>query len=201
MLNFKRMIAILGAVLWGTAAWAATLGPTTDTPTIEASGTVDYFEFGPEGDLSTFGADIYASTLKSLDASSAQLGFGVGFDLSDPGTDASGGFVIVDDLGLYLSGDLIALGYSGNGVIELQFGDLMRRDASEWTDTVLMTVIFNGVEGEPFGSFFDGEFYDVDISILIVGPDNPVPAVPLPAAGWLLLGGLSALALRTRTST
>lgn len=200
MFNFRSISAFFAAVFFGAAAQAATLGLATSAPTVGARGVVDYLEFADEGDLSMFGANVFVSSLTTLDVASARLGFGVGFDLSDPEANASGGFVILDDLGLYLSGDLAALGFRGfrsdDGIVELQFGNLMGRGASEWTDTLLMNVIFDGVGGSPFTSFVDGEFYDVEIGMFAVVSD--VSEIPLPAGAWLLLGGLVLLVATKR---
>ncbi|MDW3181523.1 hypothetical protein [Roseobacter sp.] len=128
---FIRAFIYTLAVIWVTAgASAATLGLTTSAPTIGASGAIDYLEFGPDGDLSLVGGIVTASSLTSLDGPTADLSFGVGFDVADPQTGPAGGFSLFDAQGLYLSGDLIALGFRGFGlrsIVELQFGSLSGR--------------------------------------------------------------------------
>ena len=200
-MKISMFIAALAVLASTVSAGAAPLGLMTSAPTVGASGSVDYFETGADGDLSMFGAPVFASSLTSLGAG-ALMGFGIAFDRSDPEADAAGGFQIFDDRGLYLAGDLVALGFRGfrtdDGLIELHFGGLFGRGVPEWTDTVLMNVIFDGAGDLPFGSFFDGESYDAEIGLFAVVSDDPPSEVPVPASGWLLALALSALAASRR---
>jgi len=150
-----------------------------------------------------FGAPVFVSSLTTLDVPTAELDFGVGFSLSDPIGDASGGFSVFDGGGEYLSGDLLAVGFRGFGaarsIIELQFGNLTGRGASEWTDSLLMNVIFNGLGDDPFAAVQDGDIFDVDIGMFAVqgGITDPDPSpVPLPTSGLLMVaafGGILAM--------
>ena len=197
-MTIKTIIGALALSIASLSAQAATLGLATSAPTVGADGVVDYLEFGPDGDLSMFGVPVHTSSLTTIGAG-AEVGFGIGFSLSDPESGASGGFEIYDDQGLYLSGDLLALGFRAfrafDGLIELHFGSLTGRGVSEWTDTLLMTVIFDGTGEDVFGSFFDGEFYDVEIGMFAVTSDAPPPSpIPLPDSAFLLLAGLGTMA-------
>ena len=193
-----KFIATLAAVLFASAPDAATLGLSTSAPTIAAStAQVDYLEFSPDGDLSAAGMIVDGSSLITL-AGVAEISFGIGFDLANPDVAPSGGFDIYDDNGLYLAGDLIALGFrafGGNGsLIELHFGQLSGNGEGEWTDTLLMNVIFPSGGGNPFDMFVDGENHPASIGIFAV-TSVPTP-IPLPGGLPLLLGGL--LCLRWR---
>ncbi|MEO1538358.1 MAG: VPLPA-CTERM sorting domain-containing protein [Pseudomonadota bacterium] len=200
-MQFRSLIRAFGLIIAAASAQGATLGLTTGAPTVGAVGTADYFEFGPDGDLSLFDGSVSGSSLTTLDEVSADLSFGIGFNLADPETGATGGFSIFDADGLYLAGDLIDLGFRGfratNSIVELHFGNLVGRGASEWTSTLLMNVIFDGLGEEPFGVFFDGDFFDVEIGMFAVVDDQP-PAIPLPAAAWLLLGALGSMVIVRR---
>ncbi len=201
---FRSLFAIFGLALLTSTAHAATLGLTSSAPTVGAVGTVDYLEFEPDGDLSMYGATVSGSSLTTLDSRTADVSFGVGFDLADPETGATGGFSIFDTQGLYLAGDLIDLGFRGfravDSIVELHFGNLNGRGAGQWTETLLMNVIFRGLGEEPFAFFFDGDFYDVEIGIFAVVGDNQPSEIPLPAAGWLLVFGVLALRIAGRRS-
>ena len=207
-MKYLRTLAMGVAIaLAGTAAQAATLGLLTSAPTIGAEGAVDYFEFGPDGDLSMFGAPATVSSLTTLDVPSAEVEFAIGFDLADPENgSASGGFAVTDSLGTYLFGDLLALGSRSfgatGGLIELQFDILGGRGAAEWTDTLLMNVIFRDSGPDPFAFFMDGNFYDAEIGMFaVVGSVNPPPdpaPIPLPSSAFLLIGAMGILAASAR---
>ena len=206
-MSFRTIALAVGLTVFGASAQAASLGLPTSAPTIGASGTVDYLEFGSDGDLSLFGAAVDVSSLTSVDVATAELDFGVGFDLADPLADASGGFSVTDQFGTYLAGDLWYVGSRPLGVarsvIEFQFGNLTGRGAGEWTQTALMNVIFSDLGSDPFAGFVDGGFHDVEIGVFaVVGTyDDPTldPApVPLPAAGWMLFAAAALLAALRR---
>ena len=200
MFRIHLISLALGFALAGFSASAATLGLSTSAPTIGAQGTVDYFEFGPDGDLSMFGAPTDVSSLTTLDVASGAVEFAVGFDLANPFSTASGGFAVTDVIGTYLAGDLVAMGSRAFGtsrsIVELRFDILSGRGASEWTPTLLINVIFDGLGPDPFAGFLDGEFYDVEIGMFaVVGGDTPTPApIPLPAGLVLMLSSLGAIA-------
>ena len=207
---FKAIKLALVLAFATVSAQAATLGLSTNAPTIGADGTVDYLEFGPDGDLSMFGAVVFGSSLTSLDLATAEMDFGIGFDVADPLSDASGGFSVSDQFGTYLAGDLWYVGSrlfgTNQSIIELQFGSLSGRGAGEWTQTALMNVIFSDLPGDPFAGLVDGVFHDVQIGLFAVqgtfqdpttGP-GPAP-IPLPAAGLFLVAGIGLLgAMRKR---
>lgn len=203
MFNLKTSLLAAMVACGATAAGAATLGLPTNAPTFGAAGIVDYLEFGPDGDLSMFGAPATVSSLTTVDVATAELDFGFGFDLGDPFIDASGGFAITDANGTYLSGDLWYVGAEslsqGSGLIELQFGNLSGYGAAEWTQTALMNVIFDGLGSDVFAALQDGDFYDVEIALFGVqgtyddpGAVAPAP-IPLPATMWLLAAGFGGL--------
>lgn len=203
-MNIRGLIAATALILSAVTAQGATLGLLTSAPTIGANGTTDYIEFGPDGDLSMFAGEVFASSLTTLHAPSGELDFAIGFDLADPTRDADGGFAVYDENGLYLAGDLLQVGFRGfrtnDSIIELQFGDFAGPGASEWTDTLLMNLIFSGLGEDPFAALVDGEFYDVQVGVFAVQGGGPTPSpVPLPASAFLLFGGFAMLRfLKTR---
>jgi len=204
-MNIRSLIAVLGLVigLGASAATAATLGLVTSAPTIGAEGDVEYLEFGPDGDVSMFGGVVTGSSLTTLDVPSAEMDFGIGFDLADPVGTASGGFSVFDAGGEYLSGDLLAVGFRSLGafrsLIEFQFGNLTGRGTFEWTDTLLMNVILPDPSGDPFSFFVDGDVVAAQIGVFAVVGGGPSPnPIPLPAGAWLLLVGLSSLYITRR---
>ena len=178
---------------------AATLGLTTGAPSLSSSAaSIDYFEFGSDGDLSSFGAEIDA-TNGITTTGFTEIGFGIGFSLSDPTDAPAGGFDIFDDTGLVLAGDLLAIGFVED-TIELQFNNLFGSGAGAFGTSALAVITFDDPLGpDPFLSFFDGDFYGASITVSNVVSTTPSP-VPLPAGLPLMLGalGLSAGLLRRR---
>jgi len=169
---------------------AAPLGLSTELPTLEASfAFVDYLEFGADGDLSTFGAEIDFTDGVSP-VGFTELGFGVGFSLADPTVGATGGFDIFDENGLFLAGNLIAVGFFDD-VIELQFGDLTAAGAGSFGSSVLAQIAFFEVLGpDPFAALVDGNFYDALITVSNV---VDISSVPIPGILPLFLLGLVGL--------
>ena len=165
-------------------SFAASLGLSIALPTLQASiSSIDYLEFGPDGDLSTFGAGVDITDGVSP-VGVTGLGFGIGFSLANPIIGATGGFDVTDQNGLFLTGNLIAVGFSDD-VIELQFGSLSGAGAGSFGSTVLARLAFGDPLGpNPFISLVDGEFYSASITI------SNVSAVPLPAALPLFLSAL-----------
>jgi len=171
--------------------FAASLGLTTGSPTLEASlAFIDYIDFDPDGDLSTFGAEVDSSVGVSP-TGFTELSFGVGFSLTDPTSDFTGGFDVFDDdgFGFFLSGDLIAVGYTED-VFEFQFGNLVGSAAADFGDSVLMVVtLFDSLGDNPFAGLVDFESYGASISVSSVVPS----AVPIPAALPLFLSAIAGL--------
>ena len=182
--------SILIFVSIGSNAQASMLGLDTEPPTIESSfAVIDYFEFLSDGDLSTFGA-----VVDFVDGVSpnglTEIGFGVGFDLSNPTVGATGGFDVFDQNGLFLGGNLEAVGFSGD-LIEFQFGSLVGAAAGSFNTSVLMVIAFDDALGpNPFDVLVDGSFYDASVSISNV---RETSQVPVPATLPLILAALVAL--------
>ena len=152
-------------------AKATTLGLATQGPSLDSSfAFVDYFEFGADGDLSSFGGII--DSFSGVSPSGfTEFSFGVGFSLSDPTNTATGGFDVFDENGLFLSGDLAAVGFTEN-VIEFQFDHLTGAAASDFGSSVLMMISFADQLGtHPFGGLIDGTFYDTSVNIARVVPE------------------------------
>lgn len=181
-----------GMALGAGQAVAASLGLTTEAPNLSSStAIIDYLEFAPDGDLSTFGAEVDFTDGVSPNGFT-EVGFGIGFSLADPTTGLSGGFDIFDEDGFLLGGDLFAVGISED-VIELQFNNLSGSASGFFGNSVLTLISLEDALGlDPFASLEDGTTYEASISISNVAP------IPLPTALTLLLSGLGALAFLTR---
>ena len=180
------MIGVMTATI---GAQAAPLGLDTTTPLLTADdAVVDFLTFGSDGDLSTFGAEI--TTFDGLTPNGfTELSFGVGVSLGDPTTGLAGGFDIIDAGGLFLIGDIVALGFADD-LIEFQFGNLSGPGAGAFGDTVLASINFVDPLGpDPFANLVDGAFYQASITLA------NVVAVPEPAALALLLAGLGGLSV------
>jgi len=180
----------LGTVVSG-AASAATLGLATQTPSLTiSSAAVEYLEFGPSGDLSTFDPKV-TSAVGVSPVGFTTLGLGVGFSTDDPTTELTGGFDVLDDDGFFLGGDLIAVGFTED-VIELQFGNLDGSAANLFGSSVLALIAFEDPLGaNPFAALLDGDSLWASISLSKVA----VAPVPLPAGLPLLLAGLAGMAM------
>lgn len=187
---FPMLFASLAMLALPAYVLPASLGLTTGSPSLTSSfSLVDYLEFAPDGDLSTFGAEI-DSTDGVAPVGFTELSFGVGFALSDPTVGATGGFDIFDEDGFFLGGDLIAVGFAED-VIEFQFGTLSGAGVGGFGSSVLVQVLFDDALGSnPFASLVDGEFYTGSITVSNVVDVSPVP---LPAALPLFLSGLIGL--------
>jgi len=176
-------------------ASAVTLGLTTQGPSLNSSfAFVDYFEFGTDGDLSSFGGIIDSSNGISP-SGFTEFSFGVGFSLTDPTYTATGGFDVFDENGLFLGGDLTAVGYTEN-IIEFQFDQLTGSAASDFGSSVLMTISFVDQLGtNPFSSLIDGTFYDTSVHVASVVNTTPVsePAIlPIYTLALVLMGFIRA---------
>jgi hypothetical protein len=174
-------------------AKATTLGLTTQGPSLDSSfAFVDYFEFGTDGDLSSFGGIIDSSSGVSPFGFTG-FSFGVGFSLSDPANTATGGFDVFDENGLFLGGDLAAVGFTEN-VIEFQFDHLTGAAAADFGSSVLMMISFVDQLGtNPFGGLVDGTFYDTAVHIASVASSTatvPAPQTLVLCALALVLMGL-----------
>jgi hypothetical protein len=175
-----------------TPSLAASLGLIPGQPElVVGSATVDYFEIGPDGDLSSFGTLVDGADGVSP-TGVTELGFGFGFDLANPIVGATGGFDVTDENGLFLSGELQAVGFRDD-VIELEFGALSGSAASSFDASVLMQIAFIDDWGvNPFTKLVDGNSYSTMISIANAAP------VPVPAALPLFLSALGFAAVFTR---
>ena len=185
------LVCIFGLVLSGQVL-STSLGLGTGTPLVSASSAfLDYFEFGEDGDLSTFGAAIDESTGISQ-VGVSELDFGIGFLVSDPTAGPTGGFSIYDENGFFLGGNLVAIGFS-NDLIELEFGNLTGAAAGDFGTTVLASVNFTQTMGaNPFASLVDGEIYTASITIAKVVDAAPVPS---PTIFSLIVSGLLGLGM------
>lgn len=197
MLHFwaLRATALLGAALAAPVAEAAFLNLPTAPPRVVASdATLDYLTFGPDGDLSTFGAVVDSTEGVTL-AGTAELSLGAGYALADPAGTATGGFDLFDANGLVLDGELARVGFSESlvtalepGVLEFEFVNLGGPAASAFGPSVLMTVAFADPIGpNVFANLVDGTAYDASLSVAHV--------VPLPGAALLLASALAGLGI------
>ena len=174
-------------------AQASTLGLDTEPPTIESSfAVIDYFEFLSDGDLSIFGAVVDFTDGVSPNGFT-EIGFGVGFDLSNPTIGATGGFDVFDQTGLFFGGNLEAVGFSDD-LIEFRFGSLLGAAAGSFNTSVLMVIAFDDALGpNPFDVLVDGNSYTASVSISNVREVSqvPVPAtLPLFASVLMILVGV-----------
>jgi hypothetical protein len=193
MKNFLFSMAMASLPICGvSAASAASLNLITDAPSLEASTAfVDYFDFFGDGELLTDipEADVIAGVSP---VGFTTIDFVVGFSTSDPSDTSAfafGGFLdISDDNGQFLSGDLLAIGFTED-VVELQFDNLSGSGAVFFGTSVLALVAFDDPLGsDPFASFFDGDSLGASITVSNVTDLAPVP---LPASALLLVFGLA----------
>lgn len=193
----KAALVAAGMALLSGQASAATLGLTTETPHLSSSmAVIDYVEFGFDGDLSTFGAEVdFTSGVSPSGAT--KIGFGIGFSLADPPIGATGGFDILDEDGLFLSGDLLALGFTED-TIELQFGNLSGSGVEYFGSSVLALISFDDSLGtDPFAVLPDGASLGASIMISNVSSSTVAP-IPLPAGLPLLLTSIGGTILLRR---
>ncbi len=162
LIKYSIFILLLSISITTTAA---TLGLTTGNPTLESnSTTIDYLEFGGDGDLSSF--------FNSIDSSNGvtpigltDFSFGAAFPLATPTIGATGFLDIFDDNGQFLAGDLLAVGFTED-VLELQFNNLIGSAAGSFGSSVLALITFNDPLGlNPFSSLIDGDFYTASVNI------------------------------------
>lgn len=175
---YRGLFVLLFVFALPLTAKATTLGLTTQGPSLNSSfAFVDYFEFGTDGDLSSFGGIIDSSNGISP-SGFTEFSFGVGFSLSDPTNTATGGFDVFDENGLFLGGDLAAVGFMEN-VIEFQFNQLTGAAAADFGSSVLMMISFvDQLGANPFGGLVDGTFYDTSVHIASVA--SSAATVPEP---------------------
>lgn len=179
------------------SATAATLGLTTQIPSIETSfAFIDFFESGSEGILTSFGGEV--DSFNGVTSTGfTNLSFGVGFSLADPTTGTAGGFDVFDGAGLFLGGDLAAVGFTED-VIEFQFNNLVGSAAGSFGTSVLALINFDDALGlNPFSGFIDGSFYTTSVSISSVLPVVSA-AVPEPTMLSIFLLALLLMSLTRR---
>ena len=159
---FLRLVELTGS------ASAASLGIPKGDPLVSASdASVDFLDFSPIGDLSSFGWVASEFTGVSFNGV-AIIGFGVSYSLADPTSDISGGFDIEDDDGVFLSGELYALGYSED-MIELQFDSLSGGGSSLFGKSILMEILFKDPLGSaPFLGLVDGTAFARWFDLVVV---------------------------------
>lgn len=181
------LLSILLMLAISLKANATTLGLTTQDPSLDSSfAFIDYFEFSTSGDLSSFGGVIDSSSGISP-FGLTEFSFGIGFSLSDPLNTAAGGFDVFDGNGLFLSGDLLAVGYAEN-VIEFQFDQLTGSAASNFGSSVLMLINFvDQVGTNPFSGLVDGTFYDASVNIASVVPISEPQILSIFALALILM--------------
>lgn len=174
--SLQNLFALIFALILPFSATAATLGLDKVGPRLTSGVTsIDYLEFGLDGDLSAFGVLVEEASGASP-SGLAEIGFGFGFLLDSPLSDATGGFDVFDDVGLFLAGDLIAVGFIENA-IELHFGNIGGSGANIFGSSVLMVLEFaDRLGSNPFNSFVDGDFYTGSISLFGVQNSASVPA-------------------------
>lgn len=195
---FVRILTTIGALTVASSAFGATLGLTTDTPTIQASfAQIEYLDDAPDGDLSTFDAEVDFTDGVSL-TGSAFIDFGIGYSQADPGDVPGGGFSVFDDDGFNeaLAGDIVDIGFTED-VIELLFDVVAGSEQSLFGSQVLMLINFDDpldvLGANPFDGFLDGEIYAASLSVSRV-----VAPIPLPAGLPLMIGALAAFGLLRR---
>jgi len=195
--TIKAVISAACLIFGAGQAMAASLGLTTGTPSLMSdTAFIDVLHFGPDGDLSTFGAEVITSN-GVAPVGFTEIGFGIGYGLADPTGTFSGGFDIFDEAGAFLAGDLLAVGFTEN-VIEFEFGNLTGSGAASFGASVLALVSFDDPLGaNPFDGLNDGASLSATVSFANV-VDPSVAPVPLPAGLPLLLVGLSAIAVTRR---
>lgn len=183
-----------GTVFAGGQSTAATLGLTTEAPSLSASmAFIDYFDFGLDGELFTDIPEVDGLNGVAPNGFTT-IDFVVGLSTADP-TDTSdfafGGFLdISDEDGQFLVGDLLAIGFEEN-VIELQFDNLSGSGAGAFGSSVLALIAFDDPLGaNPFAALVDGDSLGASITVSNVADVAPIP---LPASVLLLLGGLASI--------
>lgn len=170
---------------------ATTLGLEKGSPSLSSGAAlIDYLEFGTDGDLSVFGVLVEEAS-EVPPSGVAEIGFGVGFLRDSPIGNATGGFDIFDDEGLFLGGDLIAIGFQEN-TLELQFSNLVGAGSKFFDLSVLMVLEFaDSLGSNPLTSLVDGEAYLATISLFNVRNASAIPTPGTLSLAILALFGLS----------
>lgn len=191
----RTVTAIIAGALWfgvATTASAASLGRSTEAPTIESSfAIVDFLNLSPDGELSSFGMEV-DFTDGVTPTGLTTIDFVAGFSLADPTTGLSGFLDVSDENGQFLVGDLQAIGFTED-IVELEFGNLTGAGAGSFGLSVLALIAFDDSLGSnPFAAFNDGDALTASVSI------SNISAIPLPAGLPLLLSGLIGLGFVAR---
>ena len=189
MRDAAAVLAVITALATTPAAQAAPLDLDTTTPMLTAAGAfVDFLSFDPDGDLSTFFAEV--TTFDGIVSNApADISFGVGFSVANPVTSFSGGLDIFDNVGVFLRGDIAAIGFAED-LIEFEFDNLSGPGIASFGNSVLLSIDFTDSLGaNPFDSLVDGQSYEASLTLANVA------AIPTPAVLPLLLAGLGAFGL------
>lgn len=196
------MAALCAATMASPApdAAAATLGLSTGLPHLVSSmAVIDYFDLGESGELLTFMPEVDSAQGISP-AGFTTIDFIVGLSTADPADrwdPAFRGFLeVIDDEGVFLAGDLLAIGFLQDA-IELQFGNLGGSMAASFGSSVLALVVFDEPLGaNPFAALVDGASRGASITLSRI---HTVAPVPLPASGLMLVGGMASIGALWRT--
>ncbi|MEO1773453.1 MAG: VPLPA-CTERM sorting domain-containing protein [Pseudomonadota bacterium] len=192
---------IIGAIALTASLWLPTTPATAATITLsgtaEADGAIPDFGLS-RGDVFTYSIEIDGSVPDSGGDGSVLARFVepirsitiAGIDVGDPGNN-----VVV------FGQDLVSLGGAIGDFDSLIFEFFLQSnwlvaDSFELDQLTLLPDVFS--EGFLVLSADDGSVLN---EVLSVAVEREVPAVPLPAAGWMLLGGLGLLAAAGRRRT
>lgn len=200
-INFKSFlkwpaICICAAIttLSVQTAEASSLGLIPGPKQIAAVGaTTTYGEAGSTATFSALMADV-TSSIGITPGANPKLSFSLPYELTP---DMSivvglGGFDLIDDDGLFLSGTLTNLGWT-TGVIEAVFDGISGSAAGDMGDRVLMQIAFIG--SQPIDNddpLWDAAAFDYNTDVTLSS------VVPLPPALLLFASGLGLLFSRKR---
>ncbi|MEL6337855.1 MAG: VPLPA-CTERM sorting domain-containing protein [Pseudomonadota bacterium] len=189
---------IIGAVALTASLWLPTTLATAATITL--SGTAEAVDAIPDFDLSR--GDVFTYSIE-IDGSVPDSGRGgaVLARFVDPRRSIK---IAGNDVGniesniITFSNSLVLVELSRNNKSDLSFifflqSNWLVADSYELDQITLITDAFLGGS-----AFFSTDDRPAVADILSVAVEREVPAVPLPAAGWMLLGGLGLLAAAGR---